>query len=79
MEQPEPDQSDLQRGQPPARHASHGAHGPWFSPWSVQKPWWILLAGVVLGRWLGYSPHLFVVTAAVCLMVGFLNEAGGSS
>jgi hypothetical protein len=29
---------------------------------------------VILGRWLGYTPHLFVAVSALCLLVGLLKR-----
>jgi hypothetical protein len=44
------------------------------SPWPAIAPWIVILIGVILGRWLGYTPHLFVAVAALCLFVGLLKR-----
>lgn len=46
----------------------------WIAPWRSLTPWWVMLAGVVLGQWIGFSPLLFVAMAVVCLLLGFLLE-----
>lgn len=37
-------------------------------------PWFVMISGVLLGYWIGFSPHLFVAMAAVCLLLGLLNK-----
>jgi hypothetical protein len=44
------------------------------SPWPAIAPWIVILIGVILGRWLGYTPHLFVAVAALCLFMGLLKR-----
>jgi hypothetical protein len=34
-----------------------------------------MMAGLCLGRWVGYTPHLFVAMAASCLLLGLLKSA----
>lgn len=47
---------------------------PWIAPWRSLTPWWVMLAGVVLGQWIGFPPLLFVAMAAVCLLLSCLLE-----
>jgi hypothetical protein len=43
------------------------------SPWPAIAPWIVILIGVILGQWVGYTPHLLVAIAALCLLVGLLK------
>lgn len=54
---------------------SAAAAGPWFAPWPRLTPWFVMMAGLCLGRWVGYTPHLFVAMAASCLLLGLLKSA----
>lgn len=59
------------------KHSGRGsrAPGPWITPWPRLMPWLVMLAGLVLGRWVGYSPSPFVAMAATCLLLGLLKSA----
>jgi len=48
--------------------------GPGWAPWPRLLPWVVMLAGLVLGRWLGYTPHLLMATAVACLLLGLLRS-----
>lgn len=48
----------------------------WISPWPSVMPWWVMLGGVLLGRWVGFTPHLFVAMAGLCLLLGVLKGDG---
>lgn len=45
------------------------------SRWPAVTPWLVSLVGLLLGRWIGYSPHLLVATALACLVIGSLRAA----
>lgn len=36
-------------------------------------PWWEMLTGVVLGRWISTTPSLLIVIA-MCLLLGILMD-----
>lgn len=63
--------SDPSAGASPKSGPSGSA---WISPWPSVAPWFILVAGVLLGHCLGTSPHLFVAMGAACLVVGLLAD-----
>lgn len=46
-----------------------------WAPWPRLLPWVVMVAGLLLGRWVGYSPSLFVAMAATCLLLGVLRSA----
>ncbi|MBW4532148.1 MAG: hypothetical protein KME02_15800 [Aphanothece saxicola GSE-SYN-MK-01-06B] len=48
--------------------------GSFFSPWSNWRAWMVMLAGVLVGQVIGFSPQLFVVIAALCLVCGWLFD-----
>lgn len=64
---------------PPEPHRRALNRSPWIAPWRSLTPWWVMLAGVVLGQWIGMTPQLFLVMAATCLLLGVLNEDAGKS
>jgi hypothetical protein len=45
-----------------------------FSPWSNWRAWMVMLAGVLVGQVIGFSPQLFVGIAAFCLLCGWLFD-----
>ncbi len=48
--------------------------GSFFSPWTNWRAWMVMLAGVLLGQVIGFSPQLFVLIAAFCLLCGWLFD-----
>jgi hypothetical protein len=68
---PDRQSSDQSAGESPKSRPSGSA---WMSPWPSVAPWFVLVAGVLLGHWIGYSPHLFVAMGAACLVVGLLAD-----
>lgn len=48
--------------------------GSLFSPWSNWRAWIVMLAGVLIGQVIGFSPPLFVGIAVFCLLCGWLSE-----
>jgi hypothetical protein len=52
---------------------SHQRPFPMRAPWPSQIPWWVMFGGVLLGWGIGYSPHLFMAMAVMCLLLGFLS------
>lgn len=38
-----------------------------------------MLAGVLLGRWIGYTPALLIVIAMACLLLGILMDGRAKS
>jgi hypothetical protein len=45
-----------------------------FSPWSNWRAWIVMLAGILVGQVIGFSPQLFVGIAAFCLLSGWLFD-----
>lgn len=45
----------------------------WLAPWPALSPWLVMLAGLCIGGWIGYTPQLFVALAAACLGVSWLR------
>ncbi len=48
--------------------------GSFFSPWTNWRAWMVMLAGVLVGQVIGFSPQLFVLIAAFCLLCGWLFD-----
>ncbi len=48
--------------------------GSFFSPWSNWLAWMVMLAGVLVGQVIGFSPQLFVLIAVFCLLFGWLFD-----
>lgn len=48
--------------------------GSFFSPWTNWRAWMVMLGGVLVGQVIGFSPQLFVLIAAVCLLCGWLFD-----
>lgn len=48
---------------------------PWLAPpWPALSPWLVMLAGLCIGGWIGYTPQLLVALAATCLGVSWLRS-----
>lgn len=43
----------------------------WIAPWPLVSPWFVMIGGLLLGHWIGYSPQLFVLMALSCLLLGW--------
>lgn len=56
---------------PPAGRVREGSY---FSPWTNWRAWMVMLAGVLVGQVIGFSPQLFVLIAAFCLLCGWLFD-----
>lgn len=48
--------------------------GSFFSPWTNRRAWMVMLAGVLVGQVIGFSPQWFVLIAAFCLLCGWLFD-----
>ncbi len=48
--------------------------GSFFSPWSNWRAWLVMLAGVLVGQMIGFSPQLFLLIAAFCLLCSWLFD-----
>jgi hypothetical protein len=59
---------------PPRRAASHLNRSAWIAPWTSLSPWWAMLAGVVLGQWIGTTPALLIAIAVACLLLSILMD-----
>jgi hypothetical protein len=61
---------------PPETGASAGGvrGGSFFSPWTNWHAWIVILSGVLIGQVIGFSPQLFALIAAFCLVCGWLFE-----
>ena len=71
-----PDTANLSPpAQAPATSARGGLSLPAFSPWPRCCPWLVIVVGVALGTVVGFSPWLFVLIGAVCLLSGWLPAA----
>jgi hypothetical protein len=46
----------------------------YFSAWTNWRAWMVMLAGVLVGQVIGFSPQLFVLIAAFCLLCGWLFD-----
>ncbi len=56
---------------PPAEQVRGGFY---FSPWTNWRAWMVMLAGVLVGQVIGFSPQLFVLISAFCLLCGWLSD-----
>jgi hypothetical protein len=63
----------------PIRKVSDQWPLPMRAPWPSQIPWWVMACGVALGWGVGYTPHLFIAMAALCLLLGFLSRGVADS
>jgi hypothetical protein len=45
-----------------------------FSPWTNWHGWIVMLAGVVVGHVIGFSPQLFVLIGVLCLACGWFRD-----
>lgn len=59
---------------PPPKLARRVREVSFFSPWSNWRAWMVMLAGVLVGLVIGFSPQLFVLIAALCLLCGWLFD-----
>ncbi|MEB3326687.1 MAG: hypothetical protein VKI39_03150 [Synechococcus sp.] len=55
------------------RSVCQGSGG--FIPWPRCCPWLLSLAGVALGCVFGFSPWLFLLIGAICLLSGMVGKA----
>jgi hypothetical protein len=62
--------------EPPETGAPAGGFrdGFLFSPWSNWRGWIVIVSGVLIGQVIGFSPQLFVLIAALCLVCGWLFD-----
>lgn len=63
----------------PDKRPARGRHQQssfWMAPWPSLLPWWVMLGGVLLGSWVGFTPRLFVAMAGSCLLLGLLRGKG---
>jgi len=44
-------------------------------PWPRCCPWLVILAGVVVGLLVGFSPWLFLGIGVFCLLSGWIGQA----
>jgi len=54
--------------------ASHLNRSAWIAPSTSLLPWWVMLAGVVLGQWIGATPALLIPIAVACLLLSILMD-----
>lgn len=70
MADPSPDnQAKPSRGQPQPMGSGL------LLPWPRCCPWLVILAGVVVGLLVGFSPWLFLGIGVFCLLSGWIGQA----